>query len=455
MVYAGFLDLPREIRDKIYLLVLRPDCIGHGVYADECEELHHHPTNFIGTTKLFRLCRAVHAESIELVHMDEVIFAIESRGVPLFRHPRAFGLPGFWKRAWGISTPTPSVPQRFSELQFIRLRKIALTIDLPQMNFDEDPQDLGDGQEANLVMSETQETFGGLKLKLRDAAKALRKVTHLQSLRIFLKHRDTGSLPQAAVAKFDHQLGIPKLILNVIKAAWDSVDDRCRIQLGMLSRYRYDETQDTEYLLGFLLESAMEQGVGVKRMPDPSPGWNDKVVARLDTLEQTVVDSDTVYPIPEGAHDELTGRYFIRDHPLLPAGNHEHAQVSTKYREKPFHGLTQPYEIIPECRKCYAIFPSDDDLKTHLRKNPTHMVDFRKKTLNNLVPYAKHGKPRVCKVCGRGWLRYPDQSAHEGNVGHGRRSVIPMYRADNDWWEKKCREAEIKCDMGMVSGRVA
>ena len=94
------------------------------------------------------------------------------------------------------------------------------------------------------------------------------------------------------------------------------------------------------------------------------------------------------------------------------------------------------YELIPECRKCYANFGTKEELTEHLGKNPKHAIPFLAKKWKKLSPRARFGAARSCPTCGLGFSFAEFYFNHLEKSGHGRSTVIPRYVCDNKWTEK-------------------
>ena len=88
------------------------------------------------------------------------------------------------------------------------------------------------------------------------------------------------------------------------------------------------------------------------------------------------------------------------------------------------------YELISECRVCYRLFGSWEDLKAHLDDSPTHKVPFRVKAFNEIVPSARRGGWLKCPTCAEEFdCKRLDQ--HLDRTGHRRWGMIPRYKEDN------------------------
>lgn len=97
------------------------------------------------------------------------------------------------------------------------------------------------------------------------------------------------------------------------------------------------------------------------------------------------------------------------------------------------------YELIPECRACYRLFGSWEDLKAHLYQVTTHKMAFWPKVFNEIVPLARHGGWLECHSCAEEFdCKRLDQ--HLDRTCHRRWGMIPRYKEDNLSYNRKDRD---------------
>lgn len=122
----AFTDLPREIRDRIYFWIMRPDC---GLDRGYCGKSHECLHNGIGTTKILCLNRQIHREAIGLILAVENMLVLPNTGASVFRSMFSFGKPLFFHMATRSSRCR--VPQQFCELNLVGLRYLAIKLRYP------------------------------------------------------------------------------------------------------------------------------------------------------------------------------------------------------------------------------------------------------------------------------------------------------------------------------------
>lgn len=430
-------NYPREIRDRIYHFCLALHIERPSDYKRR---------NVLGCTNILRTSKTVYAEAIEQVYKDEVVIDVPLEGLPMFRHPLAQGFPTFFADNAGLTKPKPFLPQRFSELQFLRLRNIALVIYLPALG------------ESEVKVSEhkrwpmTEHTIVALKRVLpgylRELEKALRKSTHLRSLRVFIRRTRADYALTDEALDYDSQLEIHTLLPNLLATAWKK---GAWVQVGRRKVYACESGHEGDYLIPNLLEGTCQRGAYAYKMIEPPIDWQKDHDRQERDLWRKMRKSETVLPQLRTDTDELTGEITFRDHPLIPKPE----EVETG-NEKGFKNGLTPHELVPECRKCYALFANKQGLLQHLVHKPSHKIEFRQKRLNKMVPWAMVGMPRTCKVCGCPFALYNQILDHYGKYpSHEQDSIVPMYVEDNRWWRRMCEEAEQVRDFAMVSGHMS
>ena len=125
--------------------------------------------------------------------------------------------------------------------------------------------------------------------------------------------------------------------------------------------------------------------------------------------------------------------------------------AQTKRFDKTFkvvEGAKVKYELMPECRSCYALFASWEDLKAHLEAKPKHKMSFRPKIYNEIHPKASYGGWVKCHTCA---VTPPSQrisgleSHYRNQPFHRRNGMIPRWKEDNHWWNADQPEHPEEC----------
>lgn len=98
------------------------------------------------------------------------------------------------------------------------------------------------------------------------------------------------------------------------------------------------------------------------------------------------------------------------------------------------------HSLIPECPRCFDIFPTSDHLATHLIEFPCHnKATAHRGPYNWIHPLATRGGNRhACRVCARSFSALENLTAHETKYKHGWRSkergIVPRWKADNNMY---------------------
>lgn len=196
----GFFELPREVRDIIYFYILRPDCrmneFIHGpdqCYYKRCFKLHKCISSGLGRTKVLVLNRQAYQEAIGLLNAFENLITIRGRGHRVFRDPLAFGKPGFFACNKWISQCY--LGPKFSELQVLRFKHLALEVHYPVPSVDN--EDL------------YAQRLGMLRKEITEAVRVLRKATGLRTLRLILQTQDVEIRPDTLMDDYTwHQITV-------------------------------------------------------------------------------------------------------------------------------------------------------------------------------------------------------------------------------------------------------
>lgn len=95
------------------------------------------------------------------------------------------------------------------------------------------------------------------------------------------------------------------------------------------------------------------------------------------------------------------------------------------------------WELLPECRKCYQVFKTREELLGHLERKPSHRIPFARKTYNTLHPRAEHGGDRKCFTCGKTYHLHEKMHEHNVKEDHLRGAMIPRWKQDNHWFDRR------------------
>jgi hypothetical protein len=156
---------------------------------------------------------------------------------------------------------------------------------------------------------------------------------------------------------------------------------------------------------------------------------------------------------PERPWIEYEPVLVLYEDPLVEQYNC-HAQElgirATFDREADFQGYTkrlvkahnpvdasQPFQLRPECRKCYELLATFDGLQRHLQDFPKHRIKFRRKRYNTLHYWAQHSDGRKCLTCAKSYVSRQFLDVHLDQCGHHREGIIPRWKQDNGWTNRK------------------
>ena len=176
--FNNVFDFPHEVLDKIYFHFFRPDC--HIDTPTFCHTYHECTRTHRGCTNILLMCSGVYFEAVEVLHLHEnAIFFKATRGL-LFRNMRDFGRPRLMncdKRGFQCF-----MPPRFSELSFLRLRRVAIVIDVPNTYL-----------VSSDVTAEYPVKLAMLKTNISSMTSAIEKSSELQQIRLMIKRAEQGS----------------------------------------------------------------------------------------------------------------------------------------------------------------------------------------------------------------------------------------------------------------------
>lgn len=306
----GFFMLPREIRDKIYIEVLRPDC------SLNCSKTHTHIEHARKCTRLLQLSPRIYCEAIEMLHPDELNFYVNHRQRWQMRHAKDFGLPAqfiSWK-----STTAAMIPARFSELEITRMRKLCLTVEFGMIGNGNQPQ--YDRLDAGMIKK-----IGSV---IEEIVKVIPKMTNLQHIRLRLRYQ--GHFEQDPnMMNVTSKQGPLKRLLSVIAV------NKTKLILG---------PHEVWFNQDYLVESQDDMTV-----------WLAKMVKDLRVNVSYAEDRG----LPTG--------HLLKQRLEVPGGPEWISRVSSNsslhyWSQDPDVGphqhCIQSYQLVPECRTCLAVFKS-------------------------------------------------------------------------------------------------
>ena len=390
---TDFMDLPREVRDMIYEEILRPNQVDHYGYDDTP----------LGSTKIFVLNRQIRSEALALLEDHEHAIFIDSQDKPLFRDPFEFGLPNFFKSSvlfWQCAIPT----QKFCELQVLRLQRICISLQCPWLR-------LNDGHlwhDMNISKAE----LIGLHKQVNHVVEALRKSPDLRSLRLKLRVPTEDDVLPFLSTRISED-GKPSDWTELMAMLGPTPDDFA--------------IPSTFSALARLVQLAKEK----------------RVTLIIETNGQCLAGQIICYnyathePPNISDHTETTTPYYLETIFIQPGQNTQEPTHNNEAAGTSKH--SDGYQLIPECRTCYAVFASQDDLVNHL-KDEYHAKKFEIQKYNLLFSrYPPRYPPRhVCFTCAMGFDTQGAQGKHYERTGHRRHTMIPRW-VDPDQNEQTSR----------------
>ncbi|ERF70787.1 hypothetical protein EPUS_08345 [Endocarpon pusillum Z07020] len=161
------------------------------------------------------------------------------------------------------------------------------------------------------------------------------------------------------------------------------------------------------------------------------------------TPEQDTIFEDEVRDM--GHSEALVDHEGDTDGELEDGGDKKYAanfplyQTAAKRRPQIYANVdaAQPYQLRPECRKCYELFASFEGLEHHLQQFPRHRIPFKRKQYNVLNYWAQHGGGRKCWTCAKSYTSLEFLAKHLDDCGHRREGMIPRWKQDNGWMNRR------------------
>ena len=455
---VGFFDLPREVRDQVYFHVIRPDC--RLEFPDHCGVHHDCIKNGNDTTKILRLNSQAYLEGNAVLQAHENCIRLTGSRPTVFRNMKAFGKPGkFVSSKKGYRA---IVPPRYCDLQFLKFSGVAICVEVP----------FGETLQGN-YHGVLEETCKNLSRQIACVTSAIDKSQTLRNLRVLISRSDYNT------SRLGYQY------INERREAADVNDP-----LSASQEKRSHAIMQS--ILRPLIVKARAKGIRVGAEEETlfhgRDVWGARVLAVTDPIEDPLVvwvnsivpeNERMVLDLPyrmnmdEDVFDESTGIWHIQ----LPfAVNHWRSGKKT-YPDrcmpeehlrfvrilKATRATGEPYQLVPECRTCYAVFSTWQDLKAHLETQPKHKTSYRAKAYNEIYPDAVYDGFVKCNTCAKippsetiGGLEmhYRNNPWHRRHsmVQDGRRTIsggivmcqcIQRFTFTSPWTEKQLRLREI------------
>ena len=373
--------------------------------------------------KLLTLSPRIYFEAIELLHGHENVITINCTSkVPLFRKARDFGKPGMFS----CSKPGNSVfiGPRYSQLQFLRFRKVALRLQLPGVNT---------GIEAAL------EYLARFEEKLLVMLDTLQKSPNLRQVRLLIDR--SQDLDYHAF----FFLGRTRNVFWEGHSLHHRVDNRIKKVLRHFISVIHSKGIKTSAEEHRIYHGRADEGqkkIGFRpEVHDPLVAWVNAVTPlELRSKPAFSYHMDLSFTMTDARGDTLLMQHVYYD------AEDKYPDSCVKEEEQRFidsfgKAGNAVYELIPECRACYRLFGSWEDLKAHLDEVPSHKQSFRAKEFNKIVPSAGRGGWIKCPTCADVFdCKRLDQ--HLNRTGHRRWGRIPRYKEDNWMYNRKNQERQ-------------
>ncbi|ERF70786.1 hypothetical protein EPUS_08344 [Endocarpon pusillum Z07020] len=340
----SFFDLAREVRDIIYFNVLRPDCaMSYGISE----------ANIYRYKSCYKL-HPLHFEAIGLLNAFENIIRISSKGARLFRNAYEHGMPGFF--ACDKKTSHCRLGPSLSELQVLRLRHLAVEVRYPVFTVND---------------SYTyREDVVKLGTEIKQIAAVLRRCRSMQTFRLILQTKvvdddwSDGAETWSPLAPKDHpdvQTLLP-LFLDAAQAKCikTAAEEQKHFSVGQYDKSAHKTDDYTDPLVACYNQQAFDRSIYAAF----EQSYDDQIVSRGFEQEGRVRQRATVGNrclTSESMEDTEWGFLKIA-----------RSNVKQYIHKDP----DEEWELLQECRKCYQIFDSREDLDAHLELRPKHRMPF-------------------------------------------------------------------------------
>jgi hypothetical protein len=409
--HKGFFKLGSEIRSQIYFEILRPDCQGR-----RCNLHHKCVSDFEGCTNVLVLSSLTYQEAIEVLHVQEHVLEGSPDNLTFFRNIRDHPKPSSFRvqRDW-----TPYLGTKFCELHFLRFRKVALSILLPQ------PYRV----DAYPSYSDQMIRF---EQKMDIFTAALKKAHDLRRLRFVIERtyepsygydipgfksaqRTVGLIPPADTDNWLKKILRPVLTAAVSQGVQVSAEEACLSWRS--SRYKEPYGDPIVDWVNSFMPTSLKFSPPFRYHINPFQLVSDELGNR-----QTILSIST-----------RKSKIYEKFEELIDLETKRLGEVYGNIGPNPVK-----YQLIPECRTCFSSFASWEDLKLHLDKFPKHQRTYKPKPLNII---KRHGPGRghvMCFTCGYTPATMSGLHYHFGNrQGHKRWGILPRWKEDNDEWNEK------------------
>lgn len=396
---AGFFDLPKELRNYIYWLILKPTSSG-----------------VLGSTKVLTLCRQTYEEAIVYLKPCLPYFRLGDGQRSLFRHPKANGKVNLFEST--TKTSNCYKYQRYTELELIRAASVQLVLDEP-------PHGPPYPQKMKKMVDDIQEI-----------TRMIHKTTHLKMLAVCIGKWQPGNTSlRAELLSACIQL-LSACQHNQVRLIVQDPGDKSG-NGGSENDSAMTSPLQSDPFLAFLNSTANALDFAISFVPQGSPPYND-----LDGRYS--YNSPILYRPHErnsisaqhGLHrrEDPTSSSFDADHDFMYS-------VAGFYHPP---SRDKPYRTVPECRTCLIPFASHEELQHHLKDKPSHAMQFRKKRWNPVSHLAGRGGGIVCWTCGYACSTVHALEAHLDEKDHRRHGIVPRYVDDNWCFDRYWKKHEEK-----------
>jgi hypothetical protein len=323
----------------------------------------------------------------------------------------------------------PSIPARGSANN--SANKIAYTIDVQRVA---DSRDSGDDCDAQQIHKSTGMEINTANAEDQEAEHPVESPTSLKNSGEFINY---GGIPYVKPECF---MDIPLEIREKIYHSTPTLNHDNSELFDILSplvvtagRQRFRITAEENKLLQERLEWPETGSITLR-----AESYQDPLVNFINTAAAMGLGDSPPQPdLPRSVavqveHDGCCG--LSRTYPKC-------------FGKIPFERVGYPqseYSLIPECRKCYAMFREQIDLDVHLAQNPKHKVPFVKKRYNELykrsatIDVTKH-KCRVCENSFDSLVKFDkhcEKFKHTRTREHG---IVGRWKQDNGWYKYPSR----------------
>lgn len=430
---AGFFSFPREVREDIYFYAIRPDCKLD--FMDHCKLHHRCIKDGKGSVNVLLLCSQTYVEAIETLHAHENIMLLKGNRGQLFRNMRDFGRPGKFHSS--KDEYAARLPPRYCELQFLQFRKVAICLQLPDWSrsgWDEDS---------------IHATLERLSKEISQISAAILKSHHLRSLRLLISRAYWYSLGMNSYVqrRWEQRPGGYGRLNELVNAR--SIE-HAHIAFKNVIRPLIDLAVSKGISIGAeedILFRGTEREVGkVMRIDssfaDPLVAW---IYATIPVKQRLTLNFNYRLDTNAMTFDERTMTWRMERYTFTDALEkypddceaEEDRRFSISYDKTKLKNAPEPYQLVPECRTCYAVFTDWEDLRQHLDDKPKHKTSYSEKAYNEIVPEAAWGGWVKCHTCAR---VPPSQTVtglgwhYRNNPTHRRHGIVPRWKEDNHWW---------------------